>query len=77
VYESVMASGLDTDLKLTILDLLDKIKGALHAYRIRGIQPLRDTLVATTGAFILHHQQFEHAAANATEKPLVQKLYGV
>jgi hypothetical protein len=75
VYESVMASGLDPDLKLTILDLLGKIKNALHAYRMKGIQPLRDTLVTATGAFILHHQQFEQAAANPEEKPLVEKLY--
>ena len=75
LYESVIASGLDPDLKLAILDLLDKIKNALHTYRMQGIQPLRDALVTATGAFILHHQQFEQAAANPEERSVVEKLY--
>jgi hypothetical protein len=61
LYESVMSSELDSEIKLIILEQLRNIQQAVHEYRVKGVYPLKKALSTAFGEIILHKQEFQEA----------------
>jgi hypothetical protein len=76
VYDSVLSSNIASDLKLTILELLESIRRAVHEYRMKGVYPLKAALVSATGQLVLHRAEVVEAG-NSKEKPTIDKLFGL
>src|SRR5260370_3116301 len=74
VYESVMASGLNAELKAAILELLEKIRQAVHDYRMKGVYVLKDALASATGELVLHRDEVQQAQ-NSEQKEEVEKVF--
>lgn len=74
VYNSVVTSGISPELKMTILDLLEKVRRAIHDYRIRGVYELQDALALATGQMVLHGKEVQDAKTSS-DKPTIEKLF--
>ena len=61
LYESVLASHLEPNIKLLILDQLQNIRQAIHEYRIKGVYILSEALERATGAIALHKAEIQEA----------------
>jgi hypothetical protein len=49
LYEAILASTLPTDLKNTLVDLIQQMVRGVHEYRVRGAAALQDVLTASIG----------------------------
>jgi len=74
VYESVMASGLDAELKAVILESLERIRQSVHDYRMKGVYGLKEALASATGELVLHREEVTQAA-NSDQKPEVDRVF--
>ncbi|MBD0370295.1 MAG: hypothetical protein ICV60_05630 [Pyrinomonadaceae bacterium] len=59
LYESVIASSLPSELKQSILTLIQDIRQAIHLYRINGAEALREALTKSMGVIIANKDSFE------------------
>jgi hypothetical protein len=64
LYEEVRASSLHENLKRIILEQLEHIRRAIHEYRIRGAERLREELVTIIGNYVLNREFIEQANDN-------------
>ena len=59
LYESVLASSLSPEVKLTVLQQLENIRRAVHEYRVIGIIALQEVLASAVGQVALHKEEFQ------------------
>lgn len=62
LYENILSSSLNDELKTLILDQLEIIRRAVHEYRIRGIARLCEALPTLVGTYILNKELIEGSA---------------
>lgn len=63
LFNSVADSKLPQDLKALLLRNLESIRLALAAYRVRGIDGLRDEIERSFGAVLLHQEEIKEASS--------------
>ncbi len=68
LYEQIVESEIDTKLKRILLDLLKIMENAIHEYRIRGVERLRESLEQIVGIYILNKETIENSKAEEVGK---------
>jgi hypothetical protein len=59
LYDDVLTSSLHEKLKKLVLEQLEHIRRAIHEYRIRGAERLREELVTLVGSYVLNKDLIE------------------
>jgi hypothetical protein len=76
LYESVLASQIDDNLRLIILDQLQNIQQSIREYRVKGVYVLKKALSTATGQIILHSAEFQ-TALSKKDGEILQKFVDV
>jgi len=72
LYESILASQIDDNLRLIILEQLQNIQQSIREYRVKGVYVLKKALSTATGQIILHSAEFQ--TLNKSDGALLQKF---
>ena len=68
LYQTVLASDLDVDLKAVLFDLITTIRISLDYYRIQGADGVKRALVYSAGLIKLHDQRFKGGGEKTSVK---------
>ncbi|CAN5401208.1 hypothetical protein BH10ACI1_BH10ACI1_11960 [soil metagenome] len=63
LYEKISEADLIYELKELLLDLLETMRQAIHEYRIRGVDRLKDGVTDTLGKLILNKEMLQNSGA--------------
>ncbi|VUD69051.1 hypothetical protein TDB9533_04415 [Thalassocella blandensis] len=73
LFESVYASSLPDALRLSLLEEVERLRGSINIYRIKGAKGLKEALQGTIGAVVANQQDLKDTSK---ENPDVLKRLG-
>ncbi len=76
LYEFILASQINDNLRLIILEQLQNIQRSIRDYRIKGVYVLNDALSTAAGDIILHSAEFQ-TALDKKDRDVLQKFVDV
>lgn len=77
LYTSVFASSLDEELKVFILDELEMLRRAIHEFRVRGFDRLKEEMPGVVGSYVITREWAEKSKPSDEEKSLMDSFLNV
>jgi hypothetical protein len=62
LYKDIEESDLPAELKTLLLDLLHTLRTAIHEYKVRGIERIREAIATMLGTLIIHKSEVQQAS---------------
>lgn len=72
LFETIYKSNLPKDLRLSLLEEVERIRSAINLYKIKGAKGLKEALQGTLGAVVSNHEELKEASK--TNKDVIKRL---